>query len=72
MPQLHGAALLDLARVEALRNDGRPPGHIVEEAIALFERKEDAACSGVRRSSLRHRRQPRSAPEVPEPTPSPV
>jgi hypothetical protein len=50
MLSLHGAALLDLARVEALRNDGRPPGHIVEEAIALFERKEDAA--SLRRAAL--------------------
>jgi class 3 adenylate cyclase/tetratricopeptide (TPR) repeat protein len=50
MLSLHGAALLDLARVEALRNDGRPPEHIVEEAIALFERKEDAA--SLRRAAL--------------------
>ncbi len=50
MLSLHGAALLDLARVSALLNGGKPPGHIVEEAIRLFERKEDAA--SLRRAAL--------------------
>jgi tetratricopeptide (TPR) repeat protein len=50
MLSLHGASLLDLARVSAALNGGKPPGHIVEEAIRLFERKEDAA--SLRRAGL--------------------
>jgi tetratricopeptide (TPR) repeat protein len=43
MLSLHGAALLDLARVQALLNGGTPPPALVAEARALFERKGDAA-----------------------------
>jgi class 3 adenylate cyclase len=43
MLSLHGAAVLDLARVLALLNGGTAPTALVAEARALFERKGDAA-----------------------------
>ena len=43
MLSLHGATLLDLARVEALLNGGVAPPALVAEARALFERKGDTA-----------------------------
>ena len=39
----HGWAVLDLAQVEALLNDGAPPPNLVAEAMELFARKEDVA-----------------------------
>jgi hypothetical protein len=46
----HGWALLDLARVESLLGACAPPPDLVAEAIALFERKDDA--SSLRRAAL--------------------
>jgi hypothetical protein len=50
MLSLHGAAVLDLARVHALLNGGAAPPALVAEARALFERKGDAA--SLRRAAV--------------------
>ncbi len=50
MLSLHGNAVLDRARVAVLLNGGTPPPGLVAEAVALLERKGDAA--SLRRVTL--------------------